>query len=219
MKVLLVDDEARMTTALARGLEADGFVVRTAADGHAALDACAESSFDAVVLDIMLPGLSGYEVLRKLRAREDQTPVLVLSAKDGEYDLADALDLGADDYLVKPFSYVVLVARLHALARRGRTQLPTLLVQGGLAVDTASRTTTLDGARVELSPREHDLLVHLLRAQGRAVSKIDLLEQVFHADPDRHPNVVEVYVGYLRRKLGRDVVRTVRGVGYRVGPA
>ena len=216
MRVLLVDDEVRMVGALARGLVADGFVVDVVHDGPAALRACAGSSYDAMVLDIMLPGLSGYEVLKRLRAAADPTPVLVLSAKDGEYDLADALDLGADDYLVKPFSYLVLVARLHALARRGREQTPTTLLAGDIALDTAKRTVTVAGAGVELTPREFGLLEHLMRRDGAVVSKLELLERVFQADPDTHPNVVEVYVGYLRRKLGREAVLTVRGGGYRV---
>ncbi len=216
MRVLLVDDEVRMVGALARGLVADGFAVDVVHDGPAALQACAGSSYDAVVLDIMLPGLSGYEVLKRLRARADPTPVLMLSAKDGEYDLADALDLGADDYLVKPFAYVVLVARLHALARRGREQVPATLRAGAIALDPARRTVTVAGDGVELTPREFRLLEHLLRRNGVVVSKLELLERVFDADPDTHPNIVEVYVGYLRRKLGRDSIVTVRGGGYRV---
>src|SRR5258707_431464 len=137
VKVLLVDDEVRMVKALARGLSAQGFLVDVVHTGDAALEASANTTYDVLVLDIMLPGLSGYEVLKQLRARDDQTPVLVLSAKDGEYDLADALDLGADDYLVKPFSYVVLVARLQALLRRGRTQAPSTVVVDDLVLDTA----------------------------------------------------------------------------------
>jgi two-component system OmpR family response regulator len=217
VRVLLVDDDRSITGVLGRGLEADGFAVETLGDGRAALDRLARSSFDAVVLDIMLPVLSGYEVLKRLRAVGDQTPVLMLSAKDGEYDLADAFDLGADDYLVKPFSYVVLVARLRALERRGREQLTSTLTVGTLALDRASQVVTKDGQPVELTPREFQLLEHLMRNAKVVVSKLDLLERVFDADPDTHPNVVEVYVGYLRRKLGRDAVVTVRGGGYRMG--
>ncbi len=216
MKVLLVDDEVRMVTILARGLTADGFTVDTVHDGASALAASAAAGYDAIVLDIMLPGLSGYEVLKRLRAGDDHTPVLVLSAKDGDYDLADAFELGADDYLVKPFSYVVLVARLRALSRRGREQASSTLVVGELSLDTARRTVHQGAGRVDLTPREFRLLEYLMRADGAVVSKLDLLERVFDADPDRHPNVVEVYVGYLRRKLGRDVIATVRGGGYRV---
>ena len=217
MRVLLVDDETRMITALGRGLTADGFTVDAVATGALALEQLGRSSYDAVVLDIMLPGLSGYEVLKRLRGSGDATPVLVLSAKDGEYDLADALDLGADDYLVKPFSYVVLVARLRALDRRGREQLSTTLVAGGLELDRRAHQVRQAGDEVELSPREFRLLEHLMRHRGEVVSKLDLLERVFDADPDTHPNIVEVYVGYLRRKLGRDAVLTVRGGGYRIG--
>ncbi|MCW2598697.1 MAG: response regulator receiver [Frankiales bacterium] len=206
-----------MVTALSRGLVADGFTVDVVHDGVSALTASAGAGYDAIVLDIMLPGLSGYDVLKRLRGRDDHTPVLVLSAKDGDYDLADALDLGADDYLVKPFSYVVLVARLRALSRRGREQATSAVVVGELALDSARRTVQRSGTRVELTPREFRLLEYLMRADGAVVSKLDLLERVFDADPDTHPNVVEVYVGYLRRKLGRDSVVTVRGGGYRIG--
>ena len=217
MRVLLVDDDDSITGVLRRGLEADGFAVETLDDGVQALHRLGRSSFDALVLDIMLPGLSGYDVLKRMRGAGDQTPVLVLSAKDGEYDLADALDLGADDYLVKPFSYVVLVAKLRALERRSREQLPTALTAGTLVLDRASRVVTQRGEPVDLTPREFQLLEHLMRHEREVVSKLDLLERVFEADPDAHPNVVEVYVGYLRRKLGRDVVVTVRGGGYRMG--
>jgi DNA-binding response OmpR family regulator len=216
VKVLLVDDEVRLAAALGRGLGAQGFAVDVVHEGPAALEACLTGHYDTVVLDIMLPGMSGYEVLRRLRARDDHTPVLMLSAKDGEHDLADALDLGADDYLVKPFSYVVLVARLKALQRRGRTQATTTVTVGPLQLDTARHTVTRDDEPVELSPREFQLLHQLMRADGAVVSKLDLLESVFALDPDSHPNVVEVYVGYLRRKLGRDRIVTVRGEGYRL---
>ncbi len=219
MKVLLVDDEVRTVLALARGLVADGFTVDVVHDGNAALEACAAHTYDAVVLDIMLPGLSGYEVLKRLRATDTHTSVLMLSAKDGEYDLADAFDLGADDYLVKPFAYVVLVARLRALERRGRAQASSTLVRGDLTLDAGRHLVHRGEQEVDLSPREFRLLEHLMRADGAVVSKLDLLERVFDADPDTHPNVVEVYVGYLRRKLGRDAVVTVRGGGYRLGSA
>jgi DNA-binding response OmpR family regulator len=217
VKVLLVDDEPRLAAALARGLTADGFAVAVASDGVTGLALAQEGEFDAVVLDIMLPGLSGYEVLRRLRAGNDQTPVLMLSAKDGEHDLADAFDLGADDFMVKPFSYVVLIARLRALQRRARAQVPSVLTAGDVELDTHRHVVTRNGAQVELSPREYQLLHELMRRQGATVSKLALLEQVFALDPDTHPNVVEVYIGYLRRKLGRDLIVTVRGHGYRLG--
>lgn len=215
MKLLLVDDETGMRTALSRGLVADGFGVDTASDGRTALELADRGHYDAIVLDIMLPRLSGYEVLKLLRARADWTPVLMLSAKDGEYDLADALDLGADDYLTKPFSYVVLLARLRALARRSREPRPVTLTSGSIRLDPARRTVTVDGELVELTAREHRLLEHLMRRDGAAVSKVELLEQVFDANPDGKTNLVEVYVGYLRRKLGPLSIVTVPG-GYRM---
>ncbi|MBC7680066.1 MAG: response regulator transcription factor [Pseudorhodobacter sp.] len=217
MRVLLVDDEVRAVAALARGLTAEGMTADVVHDGAAALARVAAHHYDAMVLDIMLPGLSGYEVLKRLRRTDPELPVLVLSAKDGEHDLGDALDLGADDYLVKPYSYVVLVARLRALLRRAREQQATTTTVGDLAIDTAARTVLRAGVPVELSPREFALLAALVRRRGRPVSKSELLERVFEADPDTSANVVEVYVGYLRRKLGREAVVTVRGGGYRVG--
>jgi two-component system OmpR family response regulator len=216
VRVLLVDDEVRAVAALGRGLTADGFAVDVVHDGPSALRAALDHRYDAIVLDIMLPGLSGYDVLKRLRAQDVRTPVLVLSAKDGDYDLADAFELGADDYLIKPFGYVVLVARLRALERRAREQSTGTLTVGDLTLDVVGRSVHLAGALVDLTPRELRLLEHLMRGGGGVVSKSDLLEGVFDADPDSHPNVVEVYVGYLRRKLGRSWVVTVRG-GYRIG--
>jgi len=216
VRLLLVDDEPRLTNALSRGLGADGFAVDVAADGQQALELAQAVDYDAVLLDLMLPRLSGYDVLRRLRARGDWTPVLVLSAKDGEHDLADALDLGADDYLVKPFSYVVLLARLRAMVRRGREPRPAVLRSGRLELDPATRSVSLAGAPVALSPREFRLLEHLMRREGASVTKTELLEHVFDVGADGGPNLVEVYVGYLRRKLGRDAILTVPGNGYRV---
>jgi two-component system OmpR family response regulator len=218
VKLLLVDDEIGLTRALTRGLIADGFAVEVAADGPRALDLTASTRFDAIVLDIMLPRMSGYEVLKQLRARPDWTPVLMLSAKDGEYDQADALDLGADDYLIKPFSYVVLLARLRALARRGREPRPTLLTAGPVELDPASRSVTVNGRPISLTPREYRLLETLMRNNGAVVDKVELLEHVFDANPDGSMNIVEVYVGYLRRKLGASSIVTVHA-GYRmIGP-
>ena len=216
MRLLLVEDEERLSAALRRGLVQEGFAVDVAADGVRALELADQAEYDAIVLDIMLPRLSGYEVTRRLRARGDWTPVLILSAKDGEYDQADGLDLGADDYLTKPFSFVVLLARLRALVRRGRSPRPAQLVMGRLRLDPASREVFVDGAPVELTVREFGLLEYLLSRPGESVSKTDLLEHVWDVGGDGDPNVVQVYVGYLRRKLGDDVVETVRGSGYRV---
>jgi two-component system OmpR family response regulator len=217
VRLLLVDDEPRLAVALARGLVADGFTVDVAPDGAPALELAGSVEYDGVLLDLMMPAVSGYEVLRRLRHRGDWTPVLVLSAKDGEYDLADALDLGADDYLVKPYSYVVLLARLRVLVRRGREPRPALLTAGPVVLDPATRTVTNAGRPVELTPREFGVLEYLMRRDGVAVTKSELLEHVFDVGADGGPNLVEVYVSYLRRKLGRETVVTVRGGGYRVG--
>ena len=217
MRLLLVEDERRMAEALLRGLRAEGFVVDWAPDGPSGLESARFGGYDAILLDIMLPGLSGYTLVRTLREERRWTPVLMLSAKDGEYDQADGLDYGADDYLVKPFSFVVLLARLRALVRRGATPRPTALQGGGIRLDPATRQVSVEGVGVDLTRREYLVLEHLLRADGAAVTKEELLDSVW--GPAREgPNVVEVYVGYLRRKLGRERIHTVHGVGYRIAP-
>jgi len=218
MRLLLVEDEARLAQALRRGLTADGFSVEVAGDGAAGLEQARHGDFDAVVLDVMLPRLSGYDVVRTLRSEENWVPVLMLSAKVGEYDQADGLDYGADDYLTKPFSYVVLLARLRALLRRAPEPRPVVLVAGDIRLDPATRQASVDGTLVALSPREYGLLEYLMRRPGRVVTKVEILDHVWDAAAEVHPNAVEVYVGYLRRKLGRHLVETVRGVGYRLEP-
>ncbi|MEO7069800.1 MAG: response regulator transcription factor [Nostocoides sp.] len=216
MRVLLVEDEARMAAALVRGLGSEGFVTEHVTDGLAGLEAARFGGYDVVVLDIMLPRMSGYQIVRTLRAEGNWVPVLILSAKDGEYDEADGLDCGADDYLTKPFSFVVLVARLRALLRRDPVPRPVALTVGDLVVDPAAQRVTRGGADVSLSPTEFRLLEALARAHPTVRSKEHLLEAVWGFGED--VNVVEVYVGYLRRKLGRDQVVTVRGRGYRLAP-
>ncbi|MBW4705709.1 response regulator transcription factor [Micromonospora sp. RL09-050-HVF-A] len=216
MRVLVVEDETRLAAALQRGLTAEGFVVDTAGTGPAGLDAARHGGYDAMILDVMLPGLSGYEVVRRLRADECWLPVLMLSAKDGEYDQADGLDCGADDYLTKPFSYVVLVARLRALLRRGAPERPTVLAIGDLRLDPARRRVTRADTEVVLTAREFALLEYLIRRPGEVISKTELLDHVWDASLRTAPNAVEVYVGYLRRKIGRDRLETVRGAGYRL---
>jgi two-component system OmpR family response regulator len=218
MRLLVVEDETRLAHALRRGLSADGFTVELAGDGLTGLERARHEEFDAILLDVMLPRLSGYDVVRTLRREENWTPVLMLSAKDGEHDQADGLDCGADDYLTKPFSYVVLLAHLRALLRRSPTSQPPVLVAGDVRLDPASRQVTVGEAPVSLTPRELGLLEYLLRRPGRVVSKIELLDHVWDQAADVNPNVVEVYVGYLRRKLDRRLVETVRGVGYRLDP-
>jgi len=216
VRLLVVEDEERLARALQRGLAAEGFVVDVAADGPSGLDLARHGDYDAMILDVMLPGLSGYRVVRQLRAERHWLPVLMLSAKDGEYDQADGLDCGADDYLTKPFSYVVLLARLRALLRRGAPSRPAVLTAGDLDLDPASRRVTLAGDEVPLTAREYTLLEYLMRRPGEVVSKIELLDHVWDAGAETAPNVVEVYIGYLRRKIGRDRLETVRGAGYRL---
>ena len=203
VRILLVDDEERMVAALRRGLAAEGFVVESATDGTAGLQLAQHGDFDAVVLDVMLPGLSGYEVVRRLRARSNWVPVLMLSAKDGEYDQADALDDGADDYLTKPFSFVVLTGadQSTATARR-RSAASDPRAPGDVQLDPASREVWVDGAPANLTPREFVLLEYLIRNVGRVVGKAELLDHVWANAADVAPNAVEVYVGYLRRKIG-----------------
>ena len=214
----MVEDEARLANALRRGLVADGFTVEVAADGATGLELARHGDFDAVLLDVMLPRGSGYDVVRTLRDEENWVPVLMLSAKDGEHDQADGLDYGADDYLTKPFSYVVLTARLRALLRRAPQARPPVLAAGDVRLDPATREVTVADAQVSLTPREFGLLEYLLRRPGRVITKVEILDHVWDPASAVNPNVVEVYVGYLRRKLGRQLVETVRGAGYRLAP-
>lgn len=220
MRILLVEDEARLAETVRRGLTAEGLVVDVARDGYAGLELAASGDFDVVVLDIMLPGMHGYQVLRELRAREVWTPVLMLSAKDGEYDQADAFDLGADDYLTKPFSFVVLLARLRALVRRGAPQRPVVLRSGDLSLDPARRRVARGDVPLTLTPREYGVLEFLLRHKGDVVSKTEILRSVWDSHYEGDDNVVEVYIGYIRRKIdapfGTVTIDTIRGVGYRL---
>ena len=218
VRLLVVEDELRLGAALRRGLTAEGFLVDVATDGPTGLERARHGEYDAVVLDVMLPGMSGYNVVRTLRAEANWVPVMMLSAKDGEYDQADGLDYGADDYLTKPFSFVVLLARLRALVRRNLPARPSVLKARDLTLDPATHEVERAGTPVALTPREYALLEYFLRHPDRVVSKIELLDNVWDAAQDTDPNAVEVYIGYLRRKVGRDVLRTVRGAGYRLAP-
>ena len=223
MRVLLVEDEVRLAENVRRGLSAEGFVVDVVHNGTDGLFNAEVNSYDVVVLDIMLPGLNGYEVCRRMRASGVWTPVLMLTAKDGEYDQTDAFDLGADDYLTKPFSFLVLVARLRALIRRGAPVRPAVLAAGDLTLDPATRTVRRADEEITLTPREFGLLHFLMRHRGDVVSKTDILESVWDANYEGDDNVVEVYVGYLRRKIdqpfGRHAIETIRGAGYRLAAA
>ncbi len=220
MRVLLVEDEPRLSATLSLGLKAEGFVVTAVHTGLDGLHEAIDNSFDVVILDIMLPGHSGYEVLRRMREQHVWTPVLMLTAKDGEYDETDAFDLGADDYLTKPFSFRVLVARLRALVRRGAPERPVVLTAGSLSLDPTRRRVQRGPAQIALTPREFGLLEFLLRNKEVAVTKAEILRNVWDAHYQGPDNVVEVYVGYLRRKIdvpfGTNTIETVRGVGYRL---
>ena len=217
MRVLVVEDEVRQAAALKRGLEAEGFAVDVASSGTDGLWLATEQPYDAIVLDVMLPGLNGYKVCAELRTKQIWTPVLMLTAKDGELDEAEALDTGADDFLSKPFSYVVLVARLRALLRRGTASQPPVLRCGSIELDVAARTCLVDGAPVELTPREFSVVEYLMRRVGEVVPKSQILEHVWDFAFDGDDNVVEVHVSALRRKLGSSAIETVRGAGYRMG--
>jgi DNA-binding response OmpR family regulator len=223
MRVLAVEDEVGLAETVRDGLSADGFTVDLAHNGVEGLWTATEApygAYDAVILDIMLPGLNGYEVCRELRRRGVWTPVLMLTAKDGEYDQADAFDLGADDYLVKPFSFVVLIARLRALIRRGAPERPVVMTAGDLALDPSEHRVYRAGRPVAVTPREFALLEFLLRNRGHAVTKTAIIENVWDAHFSGDPNIVEVYIGYLRKKIdhpfGRTAIETVRGSGYRL---
>jgi len=220
VRVLVVEDEKGLAAGLKRGLEAEGFATDVTFDGTDGLWMAREHPYDAIVLDIMLPGMNGYKVCAALRSEGVWTPILMLTAKDGELDEAEALDTGADDYVTKPFSYLVLVARLRALIRRGAGERPAVLEAGDLRFDPGARRTWRAGVQVDLTAREMALLEFLLRHRGEVVSKQEILEHVWDYDFEGDPNIVEVYVGHLRNKLdrpfGRTALETVRGAGYRL---
>lgn len=220
MRVLVVEDEAGLATGLRAGLEAEGFAVDVAPTGTDGLWMAREHPYDAIVLDLMLPGVNGWAVCETLRAEGVWTPILVLTAKDGEWDEVDTLDLGADDFLTKPFSHAVLVARLRSLLRRGAPERPVVLRAGDLRLDPASRRAWRDEVELGLTAREAALLEYLLRRRGEVVSKRDVLDHVWDEEFEGDPNIVEVYVHHLRQKVDRPfrraAIETVRGAGYRL---
>jgi DNA-binding response OmpR family regulator len=220
VRVLVVDDERGLAAGLRNGLEAEGFAVDVASDGGDGLWMAREHPYDAIVLDILLPGINGYKVCATLRQEGIWTPILMLTAKGGEWDEVEALDTGADDYLTKPFSHAVLVARLRALLRRGARERPAVLEAGDLRLDPAARRAWRGQVELELTPRELALLEFLLRCRGEVVSKREILQHVWDDDFEGDPNIVEVYVRRLRGKLdrpfGRQTIQTVRGAGYRL---
>ncbi|MET8831429.1 response regulator transcription factor [Streptomyces sp. NPDC004610] len=226
MRLLIVEDEKRLALSLAKGLTAEGYAVDVVHDGLEGLHRATETPYDLIVLDIMLPGMNGYRVCATLRAAGHDVPILMLTAKDGEYDEAEGLDTGADDYLTKPFSYVVLVARVRALLRRrGQAKgVSSVHVVGDLTIDTGARRVVRGdgregadgGEEVALTAKEFAVLEQLVLRRGEVVSKAEILEHVWDFAYEGDPNIVEVYVSALRRKLGARLIRTVRGAGYRL---
>ena len=220
MRALVVEDELKMAALIRRGLVEEGYAADVARTGEDAIDMARATPYDTIVLDVMLPGLDGFEVCRELRASGVWTPILMLTARDGVEDRVAGLDAGADDYLTKPFSFAELLARLRALARRGQAERPTVLVAGSLRLDPATRQVWRGDAGIELTAKEFALLETFLRRPGEALSRLDLLEHAWDYAYESRSNVVDVYVGYLRAKIdrpfGRRSIETVRGVGYRL---
>ncbi len=220
MKLLLVEDDRKIAVGVKRGLEAEGFTVDVAFDGLDGLWLATEGSYDLIVLDIMLPGRNGYQICGDLRKADDWTPILMLTAKDGDLDEAEALDTGADDYLTKPFSFVVLTARVRALLRRAAGQEPDPLTAGDLRIDPGQRRVWRGSDEVSLTARQFDVLEFLMRRAGQVLSKGEILDGVWSYDFDGDPNIVEVYIRRLRTRIDepfdRRSIQTVRGAGYRL---
>jgi two-component system, OmpR family, response regulator len=222
MKLLLVEDDKKIATAIKRGLEAEGFIVEVSFDGDDGMWRATEGSYDLILLDIMLPGRNGYRICGDLREAGNWTPILMLTAKDGDLDQAEALDTGADDYLVKPFSFPVLVARVRALLRRTGNRDPVPVLVKHLRIDPAARRVWSHDQEITLTTREFDVLEFLVRRAGQVLSKADILNGVWSDDFYGDPNIVEVYIARLRRKLDPSgntdpTITTVRGAGYRLG--
>ena len=220
MRVLVVEDEPKMARLVKRGLEEEGIAVDVAGRGEDAVWMAGSTEYDVVVLDVMLPGLDGFEVCRRLRADDVWTPVLMLTARDAVEDRVTGLDGGADDYLVKPFAFDELLARLRALARRGSAERPAVLEAGDLRLDPATRRASRGDAEIALSQKEYALLETLMRRPGVVLSRLQLLEHAWDDTYENRSNVIDVYIRYLRKKIdrpfGTDTIETVRGVGYRL---
>lgn len=218
MRILVVEDDKRLAAALQRGLEAEGFAVDVAPNGTDGHWMATTNDYDLFILDIMLPGINGLRLCADLRSRGIATPILMLTAKDGELDEAEALDTGADDFLSKPFSYTVLLARVRALVRRATSPGTTVLRSADIELDPAARHCTRAGTAVVLTAKEFAVLEYLLRRAGEVVPKHDILEHVWDFAYEGGPNIVEVHVSALRRKLGDNAIETIRGGGYRMAP-
>ena len=220
MRLLVVEDEDTMADSLKRGLEDEGFAVDVASTGIDGLHLAREFTYDAIVLDLMLPGMNGYRICQTLRDEEDWTPILMLTAKQGDLDEAEGLETGADDYLTKPFSFAVLVARLRALLRRAASTQPANFRAGDLEIDVNARTVARGGEPISLTAREFSVLEQLMRSAGSVISKRAIVEHVWDLHFDGDLNIVEVYVRSLRKKIdepfGRSSIETVRGAGYRL---
>ncbi len=220
MRVLVVEDEKRLAAGLRKGLRAEGFATDVALTGTEGLSLARTNEYDAIVLDVMLPGMNGYKVCARLRREGVWTPILMLTAKDRDVDVVGGLDTGADDYLTKPFSFLILMARLRALIRRGGSERPAILEAGDLRFDPGARRAFRGPVEVDLTSREMALLEFLMRHKGEVVSKREILEHVWDQDFEGDPNIVEVYVRRLRNKLdrpfARDGIQTLHGLGYRV---
>jgi DNA-binding response OmpR family regulator len=215
-RVLIVEDEERIASFVEKGLRANGFTTLVAGDGHQASSYLRTEEFDLVILDLGLPGPDGFEVLRGFREWDRQTPVVILTARDGVPDTVEGFELGADDYVTKPFSFEELLARVRARLREDRGGEPTKLDAGNASLDLRTRKLTVDGVSIELTAREFALAETFLRHPGQVLSREQLLSHVWGFDHDPGSNVVDVYVGYLRKKLGTDRITTVRGMGYRL---
>ena len=220
MRVLVVEDEPTLARGLQTGLEAEGYAVDVAHDGLDGLWFARENDYDVILLDIMLPRLNGYKVCQTLREEKDWTPILMLTAKDGDWDQIEAFDTGADDYVMKPFSFGVVLARMRSLVRRGVTERPVNLEIGDLVLDPARKYVTRADEGIDLTAREFALLEYLMRQRGNVVTKQQIMANVWNFDFEGDSNIVEVYVGRLRRKIdkpfGRDDIETLRGTGYRM---
>ena len=220
MRILVIEDEEQLADAIRRGLVAEGFTVDVSHDGLEGLWRAQEGQYDALVLDLLLPGMNGYRICSTLRGEGNRVPILMLTAKDGEYDEAEGLDTGADDYLTKPFHFVVLIARLRAIVRRSIGQVNDVLEVGDLRLDSVRRTCERAGSKIKLTPREHQLLEFMMRHRSEVTTKYEIIDAVWGMGFDGDVNIVEVYVGYLRKKIdapfANPLIHTVRGFGYQM---
>lgn len=216
MRILIVEDEHKIANSIKRGLEQEGFAADVAYDGEEGFDLASSESYDVIVLDLMLPKMDGMAICRKLREEGNNTPILILTAKGELDDRVSGLNSGADDYLVKPFAFAELVARIKALSRRPKETLGTTLSLGDLVLDTVNFSVKKNGHEIILSKKEYSLLEYLLRHKGKVVTKEQIMQNVWDYESDILPNTVEVFVGYLRNKIGKDMVKTIRGFGYKM---